>query len=271
MTKQIHNSLAVDDNSRALKFDNFSEFQNVISDSSPPLPLPRPQPQRYYDALRTKIDMWLSTKRKVIEDYWKNCKISRDDLAIQIEQKYHPNIGQLLICYAFDFKKWICDVFDYKIIKKSLTKFCRLLKDKCCLWETSQNSKIFFQGKLTFFYSHSTRELLVNVYEKRTQLFYKLNEQTWNDQHYAIYQSLHCRGKNATGDVPFKQQSKKMFENFPGMTSITANTLNKPLIKHAINIWLNFAFLFLPICCNYNSYKSFDQHFSVSTYLKKVV
>ena len=122
-----------------------------------PPPLPRPQPQRYYDALRTKIDMWLSTKRKVIEDYWRNCKISRDDLAIQIEQKYHPNIGQLLICYAFDFKKWICDVFDYKIIKKSLTKFCRLLKDKCCLWETSQNSKIFFQGKLTFFYSNSTR------------------------------------------------------------------------------------------------------------------
>ena len=54
MIKQIHNSLAVDDNSRALKFDNFSEFQNVISDSLPP------PPQRPYDALRTKIDMRLT-------------------------------------------------------------------------------------------------------------------------------------------------------------------------------------------------------------------
>ena len=31
--KQVHNSLTVNDNSWTLKFDNFSEFQNVISDS----------------------------------------------------------------------------------------------------------------------------------------------------------------------------------------------------------------------------------------------
>ena len=36
-----------------MKFDNISEFQNVISDSPS-------QPQRHYDALRTKIDMWLT-------------------------------------------------------------------------------------------------------------------------------------------------------------------------------------------------------------------
>ena len=30
----VHNSLTVHDNSWALKFDNFSEFQNVIGDSS---------------------------------------------------------------------------------------------------------------------------------------------------------------------------------------------------------------------------------------------
>ena len=36
-----------------LKFDDFSEFQNVINDSSPPTPTP----QRHYDALRTKIDI----------------------------------------------------------------------------------------------------------------------------------------------------------------------------------------------------------------------
>ena len=32
----VHNSLTVYDNSWALKFDNFSEFQNVISDRPPP-------------------------------------------------------------------------------------------------------------------------------------------------------------------------------------------------------------------------------------------
>ena len=37
MIKQLHNSLAVHDNSWTSKFDNFSDFQKVISDSSPPL------------------------------------------------------------------------------------------------------------------------------------------------------------------------------------------------------------------------------------------
>ena len=46
---QIFNSLIVYDNPGTLKFDNFSEFQNVISDS--------PTPWRHYDTLRTKIDM----------------------------------------------------------------------------------------------------------------------------------------------------------------------------------------------------------------------
>ena len=40
---QVYNSLTVHDNLWILKFDNFYEFQNVIS-----------------DALRTKIDMWLT-------------------------------------------------------------------------------------------------------------------------------------------------------------------------------------------------------------------
>ena len=48
---RIHNSLIVYGNSQDLKFDTFSEFQNVISDSIPP-----PHPQRHYDALRTIID-----------------------------------------------------------------------------------------------------------------------------------------------------------------------------------------------------------------------
>ena len=54
---RVHNSLTVQDNSWALKFDNFSEFRNVISDSTP-------NPQRHYGALRTKIDMWLTPRRK---------------------------------------------------------------------------------------------------------------------------------------------------------------------------------------------------------------
>ena len=36
MIKQVHDSLTVHDNSRTLKFDNFSEFQNAISDNPPP-------------------------------------------------------------------------------------------------------------------------------------------------------------------------------------------------------------------------------------------
>ena len=39
---RAHNSLTVHDNSWALKFDNFCEFQNVISDSTPSRPLPHP-------------------------------------------------------------------------------------------------------------------------------------------------------------------------------------------------------------------------------------
>ena len=44
-------------NTWTFKFDNFSEFQNVISDT---LPLTR---ERCYDSLHTKIDMWLTPKK----------------------------------------------------------------------------------------------------------------------------------------------------------------------------------------------------------------
>ena len=40
-------------NTRTLKFNNFPEFQNVISNS------PSLTHERHYDALGTKIDMWL--------------------------------------------------------------------------------------------------------------------------------------------------------------------------------------------------------------------
>ena len=46
-------SLTIHGNSWVLKLDNFPEFQNVISDSSP---------QRHYDALPTKTNMWLTPK-----------------------------------------------------------------------------------------------------------------------------------------------------------------------------------------------------------------
>ena len=38
MIKQVHNSSTVHDNLETLKFDNFSEFQNVIKDNPPPPP-----------------------------------------------------------------------------------------------------------------------------------------------------------------------------------------------------------------------------------------
>ena len=40
MIKQVHNSLTVHDSSRALKFDDFFEFRNLISDRPPPPPPP---------------------------------------------------------------------------------------------------------------------------------------------------------------------------------------------------------------------------------------
>ena len=51
---RVHNSLTVDDNLWALKFGNFPEFQNVIV-------IAPPTPQCHYDAVRTKIDMWLTS------------------------------------------------------------------------------------------------------------------------------------------------------------------------------------------------------------------
>ena len=47
-----------------MKFDNFSDFQNVISHYHHPSPTPTPSPsfvpERHYDALHAKIDMWLT-------------------------------------------------------------------------------------------------------------------------------------------------------------------------------------------------------------------
>ena len=52
MIKQIHNSLTVHHNSRAFNFDNFSEFQNVISGSqvfkSGPSKIFGRQPSKYF-------------------------------------------------------------------------------------------------------------------------------------------------------------------------------------------------------------------------------
>ena len=59
MIRQVLNSLTVHDNSRTFKFDNFSEFKNVISDSLS-------APKRHYDALRTKIDICDSPLRTPI-------------------------------------------------------------------------------------------------------------------------------------------------------------------------------------------------------------
>ena len=47
MIKQVHNSLTIQDNLWTLKFDNFSEFYNVISDS--PF-LPPSRDNRFNDA-----------------------------------------------------------------------------------------------------------------------------------------------------------------------------------------------------------------------------
>ena len=56
MIKQVHNSLTVHDNSWTLKFYNFSDFQDVISDSAHPTPTL----EGHYEALCTKTDKWLT-------------------------------------------------------------------------------------------------------------------------------------------------------------------------------------------------------------------
>ena len=48
MIKQAYYSLTILGNSCTLEFDNFSKFQNIVSDSVL---------ERRYDAMRTKIDM----------------------------------------------------------------------------------------------------------------------------------------------------------------------------------------------------------------------
>ena len=52
-TKQVQNSLTVHDNSRTLKFHNFSEFQNVINVNPPAESV-------IMTHRRTKIDLWLN-------------------------------------------------------------------------------------------------------------------------------------------------------------------------------------------------------------------
>ena len=80
LSMQVHNLLTVHNNSWALKFDNFSEFQNVIKDSPPPL-----NPQCYYDTLCTNIDIWLTPNkvrdvfRTVIKYIW--CSFSKNSFA----------------------------------------------------------------------------------------------------------------------------------------------------------------------------------------------
>ena len=64
---RAHNSLTVYEHTWALKFDDFSEFQNVISDNPQPPQPPTFLPQRHFDALRTKIDMWLTPNQQKIE------------------------------------------------------------------------------------------------------------------------------------------------------------------------------------------------------------
>ena len=52
MIKQVHYSLTAHENLWTLKFDKFTEFQNVITDKAPPK-----QPSLWSNAY--EIDMWL--------------------------------------------------------------------------------------------------------------------------------------------------------------------------------------------------------------------
>ena len=60
LTIRVHNSLTTHGNSSTLKFDNFSEFQNVIKDSLP----------ASYDALRMKTESCVT--HPLTKDIFKN-------------------------------------------------------------------------------------------------------------------------------------------------------------------------------------------------------
>ena len=79
---RVHNSLTVHDNSWALKFSNFSEFQNVISDS-PPSPNPPASLRRFaYESrfvtnpLRIHVVIimvyWINYRRMYYFTFWHN-------------------------------------------------------------------------------------------------------------------------------------------------------------------------------------------------------
>ena len=86
LNKRVHNSLTFHDNSWALRFDNFSEFQNIISDGLFP-----PTPQGHYDVLRTKISMWLAPKALLFKT------TQRPGMNLQTWQAFFIKFAQYLI------------------------------------------------------------------------------------------------------------------------------------------------------------------------------
>ena len=104
MIKQVHNSLTVHDNLWTLKSDNFSEFQNLISDS----PL---HPERHYDTLRTKIDKFNSESWKM-----KNCKKGT---------RKNTEIKNIVLLHLENSRSSHLELFCQKGVLKNFAKFIR--------------------------------------------------------------------------------------------------------------------------------------------------
>ena len=91
-----------------LKFDNFSYFQNVISNN----PNTR---ERHYGALRTNIDMWLTPKNNVNE--------SRKSFSLRISSGHILDLFCVRLSKAVPFcENYTKFYFDAKHLEKGLNR-----------------------------------------------------------------------------------------------------------------------------------------------------
>ena len=84
---RVHSAMTVHDHSWALKFDNFSEFQNVIGAA----PLSPSHSLRHYDALRMKIDMWCTLS--ACEVSWQTFLLLQAKNILAARQDYFCNVS----------------------------------------------------------------------------------------------------------------------------------------------------------------------------------
>ena len=111
----------LNENSWTLKFDNFSHFQNVISNNTSTC-------ERHYDALRMEINMWINpyskTRNSKVKKIWKVRKKNE-----KCSEETESRVDKLL----FLLKKYRLDILDYDLARVFLHVRClEPLNEHCC-------------------------------------------------------------------------------------------------------------------------------------------